>query len=400
MKVLLVLTYYRPHVSGLTVYAERVGAELARRGHDVTVLTSQYARDLPREERANGVRVVRVPVVARVSKGVIMPTFGWWATRLVRDADVVSLHLPQFDAAGVALRGRLTRTPTTVTYHCDLSLPPGAFNRAVNRITDVMNLLAGRWCHRVVAYTDDFAEHSPFLTRYASKRVVIPPPIEVARVSDDRVASFRSTHDLDGHHPVIGMAARLASEKGVENLLDALPRVLERHPTARVLFAGQHRDVLGESGYARRLTPSLERVGDRWTFLGVLDAEEMAAFYANIDVIAVPSLNSTESFGFVQVEAMMCGTPAVASDLPGVRQPVRLTGMGEIVPVGDAAALADAICRVVADPSLIRRPDEIRAAFSTERTVDAYEELFERLLDRTAERTPRPAGRCRGGGRR
>jgi glycogen synthase len=56
----------------------------------------------------------------------------------------------------------------------------------------------------------------------------------------------------------------------------------------------------------------------------------MSALYPNLDVLTVPSLNSTEAFGLVQIEAMMNGVPCVASALPGVRQPVSMHGMGRI----------------------------------------------------------------------
>jgi glycosyltransferase involved in cell wall biosynthesis len=84
MKVLIALTYYRPHTSGLTIYAERLARALAERGHRVTVLTSQYDKSLPRTEYLHGVDVVRVPVAFRISKGVIMPTFGVVAWQMVR----------------------------------------------------------------------------------------------------------------------------------------------------------------------------------------------------------------------------------------------------------------------------------------------------------------------------
>jgi len=84
MKILVALTYYRPHVSGLTIYVERLARSLAARGHVVTVLTSQYDPKLPRRETLDGVHVIRMPVAARVSKGVIMPTIGWEATRQVK----------------------------------------------------------------------------------------------------------------------------------------------------------------------------------------------------------------------------------------------------------------------------------------------------------------------------
>ncbi|MGD2104233.1 MAG: glycosyltransferase family 4 protein [Anaerolineae bacterium] len=381
MKVLIVLTYYRPHTSGLTIYAERLANGLADRGHDVTVFTSRYERSLPAEEAHDGVRVVRAPVLLRISKGVIMPTFGFLATRLVSQNDVVSLHLPQFDAAGVAARCRLMGKPSVLTYHCDLTLPPTLFNKVVNRVVLGMNRLAGWLTDSVVAYTEDFAEHSPFLQAYDDKLDVIPPPVELPDIGEGAVAAFRRMHDLHKSGPVIGMAARLATEKGVEVLLQALPRVLEDFPDARVLFAGQYRDVMGEEGYARRLAPLFRKYEEHWTFLGVLRPVQMSAFYPNLDVIVVPSLNSTESFGLVQVEAMLCGTPSIASNLPGVRQPVEQSGMGKVAPIGDSAALAEAIIDVVRHrPEYIRPRDEIAQRWSTERTAEAYERLFERLL--------------------
>jgi glycosyltransferase involved in cell wall biosynthesis len=380
MRILFVLTYYRPHVSGLTIYVERLARELARRGHSVTVLTSQYKADLPREETVDGVRVIRAPVLLRISKDVIMPTFGLLATRLVRQHDVVSLHLPQFDAAGVALRGRLMKKPTTLTYHCDLKLPPGLFNQVVNQVVHTMNHLAGRFADKVVAYTQDFADHSPFLTRFARKVCVIPPPVEVPTATAEAVQTFAERLNLDSHK-VIGFVARLATEKGVEILLRALPRVLEVYPQTRVLFAGQYQNVLGEEAYAQRLEPLLKQYAERWDFMGILSPDQLAAFYPNCDLLVLPSLNSTETFGLVQVEAMLYGTPSIASNLPGVRQPVTQTGMGVVVPIGDADALAEAIIDVLQDrPSYVRPRQEIAARFDTRLTADGYEALFEELL--------------------
>jgi glycosyltransferase involved in cell wall biosynthesis len=380
MRVLFVLTYYRPHVSGLTIYVERLARELARRGHSATVLTSQYEPQLPREEIMDGVRVVRAPVLFRVSKGVIMPTFGVLATQLVRQHDVISLHLPQFDAAGVALRGRLRNKPTTLTYHCDLKLPPGPFNQLVNQVVRGMNSLAGHLADAIVAYTQDFADHSPFLTRFADKVRVIPPPVEIPCTTPEAIQEFSEQLDLNGNR-VIGFVARLATEKGVEVLLRAMPRILETYPEARVLFAGQHENVLGEEDYARRLAPLLQEYASHWDFLGVLSAEQLAAFYPNCDLVVLPSLNSTESFGLVQVEAMLCGTPTIASDLPGVRQPVLQTGMGAVVPIGDPDGLAEAVIDVLGSRSRYVRPrTEIASRFSTARTADGYLALFGQLL--------------------
>ena len=378
MRVLVALTYYRPYTSGLTIYAERLAVGLAARGHHVTVLTSQYDSSLPREEVLHGVHVVRVPVAARISKGVIMPTFGLEATRLTLSHDVLSLHMPQFDAPGLALRGRILGKPVVLTYHCDLQLPPGAFNRIVDKVVQVANNAAGSLATKIVAYTEDFASHSPYLSRFKSKVEIIPPPVEIPDSSPADVEAFKQRYNLTG--PVIGMAARLAAEKGVEVLLDAMPKIIAAHPDARVLFAGPFEQVLGEEAYARRLAPLFEKYRNNWTFVGTLSQRELATFFHVCDVVTVPSLNSTESFGLVQVEAMLCGTPSIASNLPGVRQPPTQTGMGLVVPIGDSDALGDAILTIIADPQRFQRSrDEIAARFSTDRTVTAYEALFQRL---------------------
>jgi glycosyltransferase involved in cell wall biosynthesis len=380
MRILIALTYYRPHVSGLTIYAERLARALVRRGHRVTVLTSRFDRSLPADEIKDGMRIVRPRVWFRVSKGVIMPTIGWWANRLAVSHDVLSIHLPQFDAPGIALRGRLLRKPTVLTYHSDLSLPPTLFNRLANEVVNLANRAAAGLADRIVAYTRDFAEHSPFLSRYLDKVQVIPPPVEVGKASPEDVRAFRTRHRLEGHK-VIGMAARLAAEKGVEYLLEAAPTILEEHPGTRFLFAGQCENVLGEEAYERKIAPLLAALGDRWTFLGVLPPDAMAAFFKACDVTVLPSINSTETFGLVQVESMICGTPVIAAGLPGVREPVRITGMGKVVPPRDPQRLAEAVLEVLGDRSQFVRPaGKIVEMFSPDATAARYEKLFEEIL--------------------
>jgi glycosyltransferase involved in cell wall biosynthesis len=383
MRILTVLTYYRPHTSGLTIYAERLAQALAGRGHQVTVFTTQYQNDLPLREVQAGVQIIRVPVALRVSKGVIAPTFGRTATQLVREHDVVQLHLPQFDAPGVALRARRMGKPAVLTYHCDLSLPPGPFNFIVNQIVHAMNRMAASLSDRIITYTQDYADHSEYLSRYPHKLEIIPPPVVLPVPASNAVESFASQFNTRTQRPVIGMAARLATEKGVEILLNALPRIIESHPNTQVLFAGQFEDVLGEQEYHDWLMPTIQRyqAGGHWQFLGVLTPERMASFYPNLDVLVVPSLNSTEAFGLVQIEAMMNGVACVASSLPGVRQPVTTTGMGKVVPIGDHEALADAILEILAHPAqYCADPIEIAQRFTPDAIAARYEHLFERLV--------------------
>jgi len=384
MKILTVLTYYRPHTSGLTIYAERLARAFVKRGHQVTVMTTQYDPSLPREEMMDGVKVIRVPVAARVSKGVLAPTFGWVATKLVAQHDVVQLHLPQFDAPGVAFRARLFGKPAVLTYHCDLFLTRTWFNRLVNFVVNFQNNMAGRLANHIVTYTQDYADNSPFLSRYASKLTPILPPVELPFPTPQAVSAFADAHRTKERKPVIGMAARLAAEKGVEVLLDALPAILKKHPNAQVLFAGTYQNVMGEQDYSDRLMPRIREyeIQGHWTFLGNLDPIQMAAFYPNLDVLTVPSLNSTEAFGLVQIEAMMNGVPSVPSALPGVRRPVQMHGMGLVSQIGDSASLAESILGVLDDPQKYCGDlDSIKKSYDPDSIAQEYEKLFQRLMN-------------------
>jgi len=382
MKILIVLTYYRPNISGLTIYAERLAKAFVKRGHQVTVLTSQFERSLPREEMDEGVKIIRVPVWFRVSKGVIMPTIGMMANRLVKENDVVQLHLPQFDAAGISIRGRLLKRPTITTYHCDLLMPAGIMSKAANWGVDIMNLITAIFSHRIVTYTQDYADHSHYLRHFLKKVKIVPPPVVLPVAPSDAIQHFGKQHNPQGHHPVIGMAARFATEKGVEVLLNALPAILQAYPEAKVQFVGPYQNIIGEEQYLARLMPLIQKYieSGHWEFVGSLQPQQMAAFYPNLDVLVVSSLNSTEAFGLVQIEAMMNGVPCVTSNLPGVRQPVKMHRMGRIFESGDAAGLAQGIAEVMQHKAEIEREkDADFSRYSPESVAEQYEILFNEI---------------------
>ncbi len=380
MKVLITLTYYRPHVSGLTIYVERLARALAKRGHQVTVLTSHYQKDLPWREVLDGVTVIRHPVLFRFSKASVMPGFLSHAYLLMRQNDLVHIHLPQAEGGPLAFIGRVfARKPVVLTYHCDLQLPSGIFNRVIDKAAFLSNVMAGIFAHRIVAYTEDYARNSPLLSRFGSKIVVIYPPVEIPPPDPDGVKQIRERYQIDGH-AVVGFAARFAAEKGVEYLLESIPYVKEKCPTIKYLFAGEYENVVGETVW-KRLQPQIQKYRDYLEFLGPVPNHKMGDFFGACDVLTVPSINSTESFGLVQVEAMLSGCPVVASNLPGVREPIRVTGMGQVVAIRDARALAEGIVNILqARERYVRPRQEIAQLFALDRTVADYERLFGDLV--------------------
>jgi glycosyltransferase involved in cell wall biosynthesis len=196
------------------------------------------------------------------------------------------------------------------------------------------------------------------------------------------VEAFAKEHHIAERRPVIGMVTRFASEKGVEVLLDALPTILKKYPKAQVLYAGQHNNVMGEEAYFDRLYPRIREYeqSGHWTFLGNLLPVQLSAVYSNLDVLTIPSLNSTEAFGLVQIEAMMNGVPSVPSALPGVRQPVTMHGMGRVAKIGDAVSLSESILEVLSEPQKFQGDIEsIKKSYDPDSIAQEYEKLFAKL---------------------
>jgi len=382
MRILIALTYYKPNKSGLTIYAEREARALAALGHQVTVLTSQFEPDLPLEETDQGVRIVRVPVAFHLSKGVVMPRLPGIAWHLLKDADVVNIHLPQIDSTVITLLAKWQHKPVVLTYHCYLDMPRGLISRLAGWGVHLTNWFSIQLADVIVHNTRDFAEHSPFLKRYLDRLVVIQPPIVVETADEAEIAAFKRKINYQPGDRVIGMLTRLAAEKGVEYLVAALPEILKAIPEARVICAGNYLNVVGEEAYRDRILPLTEALGDRWQFLGIVTDAEKRALFELSEVLVLPSTNSTESFGMVQVEAMTCGTPAVATDLPGVRQPVLSSGMGRIVPIRDAKALGQAVVDVMqgAGQASADTVEKLTAFYAPETVARAYESLFEEVL--------------------
>jgi glycosyltransferase involved in cell wall biosynthesis len=375
MKILSILTYYHPHWTGLTAIAKWIDEGLAAKGHRVTVLTTQHDSALPRESEEGGVRVIRLRPIGRLSRGMVAPTFAPVAARLMGDHDVVQIHTPMMECAVVAGLCRLRRRPLLLTHQGDLVMPSGLGNQVVQKVGDTMLGWTASLATGITAHNRDYIEHSPFLRRHARKSVAIYPPIEIPAPDVQAAAAWRRELGLE-EKALVGFAGRFVEEKGFDYLLRALPALLASVPNAHLLYAGEHR--IAYEAFYERCRPLIEAAGVNLTFLGLIrDRQRLADFYAMCDVFVLPS--RTDCFAAVQVEAMLSGTAVVATDIPGAREVVSRTGMGRLVAPGDDHALAAGIADVLRLPSLKSR-DEIRAIFSSERSIDEYEAVFAELV--------------------
>ena len=375
LKILICLLYYYPHLTGLTYYVQLIAEELARRGHQVTVLTSRYQRELPRDTVINGVRVVRLWAPIRISRGVIMPAYPWALARLLREHDVVSIHTPMLETALVSLLAGRAGAKVIPTHHGDLVLPVGLMNRLIAKIMFGLYVFMARRAPSIIGPSHDYADNSYYLRPFLDKVEAVYPPIRIPRPNAKNAAKLRREwRHADG--PIIGYSGRFVQEKRPDLLIRALEVINRRHPKARIVFAGEY-DIPYENTW-RRQQPLIDKFKPQLIFLGLVkDKQTLADFYAACDVLALPS--DTECFALAQVEAMLCGTPVVMTDTPGGRVPVTVTGMGKLARPGDWQSIGETVVEVLEnrDP-YVKSREFIADCFSFEETVDRYEAIFRR----------------------
>jgi glycosyltransferase involved in cell wall biosynthesis len=368
--VAIVLNYYAPYVSGLTIYAQRLAEGLAALGRRVAVVACQHDKSLPLQEKVAGVSVLRSPLIRKIGRGPVSPHFVALARRVARQSSIVSLHVPMLEAAmiSLAVRGR----PLVTTHHIDLWLPSGLANAAAVRAVNVSTRICMSRSDAVVINSVDQAQGSRFwpLIKRRNWRGIAPPCL-------DRRGGKPSYRDGSGLH--VGFLGRIVEDKGIEYLIKAFQ--LTDDPDARLIIGGDWINVAG-GGIEHRLRPL---IGDdkRIRLLGLLGGSQIDDFYASIDVFALPSI--AESFGIVQAEAMMADVPSVTTDLPGGRSPILETGFGRRVPPRDPAALARAITELAALTPEERAEGGRRARelYGAETFFSAYQELFDQLTSMT-----------------
>lgn len=373
MKVLTTLSYYRPYISGLTVCVQRLIGGLSKKDFEFTVLTSHHRNNLLKNEIENNVKIIRSPVLLTFGKVPVMPWYLFQVIRGVKESDLVWINLPQAEGLIVAVVAKLTGKKIVATVHCLPLLPVGWQRLLFQKLFDLLNNLVIRLADKVVYYTKDYAENTKELLHIPRKSSYILPPAIMS--NEQKVIS----NEKNENKIIVGFAGRIAEDKGLEYLLEALSLLKKEGKKVELLIAG-NMNAVGESAYVKKINNRLKNIKYKVRFMGEIDSENMFEFYRKINLLVLPSVNRTEAFGIVQAEAMLSGIPVVASDLPGVRIPIKLAGEGVAVKPRDVLALSKAIwfCfQKKTDKAGLAKKSAL--IFNQEKTFSAYAAIFRQM---------------------
>lgn len=324
MRVGLVCPYTWDVPGGVQAHVRDLAATLIGLGHEVEVATpADDDADLPPYVTSMG-RAVAVPYngsVARLSFGPVTATR---VRRWLRNGDFDVLHIHEPIAPSVSMLALWgAQGPVVATFHASVERSR-ALAAAKSALTPALEKI-----HARIAV-------SPAARRYVVEHlggtcVLIPNGVDVAR--------FAAAAPLDGwprDGGTVGFLGRIDEpRKGLPVLLDALASL----PGVQLLVAGP--------GDVPELPSDL---AERVTFLGLVSEADKARFFHSVDVYCAPN-SGGESFGIVLIEAMAAATPIVASDLDAFRRVLDEGDAGELVPVGDAEALAATLRSFLGSPA-------------------------------------------------
>lgn len=353
------------HVGGV----ERVYAELAPRlvdcGHEVALVCSTDGPGGETEHR--GVRVIRKPRATTVFRAP--------AARLheaIPPSDVVQTPATYpLTTPAVLRKAEKASIASVLDFHFEPE-PGSAVGRLAARIYREIGARVYPSADRVLASSKAYADRAPILSRVPPERVrVVPNGIDPDRFSPE--GPTRSEGELL-------FVGRLVPYKGVDVLLRALSSQQDAPSLA----------IVGDGPMRSDLEAQADRLGVDATFLGRVDDDELAPLYRGAELTVLPSVNSQEAFGITLIESMACGTPVVASDLPGVADVAEHGGL--VAPPRDPRALARRIDQALeADlddgPALARRVSE---RFSWEAVAERTEAVYEELTDGSTVDIPEP----------
>ncbi|RLC81065.1 MAG: hypothetical protein DRJ03_09955 [Chloroflexi bacterium] len=383
MRILQVAPYFPPYMGGQERYVYYLSHELVRKGHKVTVITSDVPR-ISRYEQIGGIQVIRHTCIARPLRNAITPGLAIpWS--YLREFDIIHTHNEHSFASNASLLLKNTlHKPLIITCHGRLVFD--------SRVADAIRRL---YWHTVGKAVLRIADGIIVATSSEKKRLVSSLGINEANINivpvgvdldmwdlyeTDSVEGFLRAYDLSTRKIVL-VATQLIKRKGIQHLIQAMPGIITECPDVICAIAGT-----GDyEGKLRSLVDEL-CLHNHVLFLGVLEGRDLALAYKSSDVFVLPSLSEGQPTCIM--EAWAFSKPVVATRIEGVVD--YYDRAASLVEVGDHKDLATAIVRVLGDPSYAKALGTegrrlVESTFRWDRITDCIVRVYEHILTEQSE---------------
>lgn len=372
-----VVSTYPPYQGGMgNVAFEMVGA-LVEKGHKITVFTPDYSKAGAQSDEGG---VIKIKPLFKYGNAAYIPKL----YAHLKNVDIIHLHYPFFGGAETVARFKKNHPgiPLVITYHMDVE-GKGLlrwFFRFYNKFLFPKII---KTADTILVSSLDYAKHSNLLkVKEFTNIVELPFGAHHAfkpgpdRVIDNEVVNLLFVGALDKAHYF----------KGLKHLIDSIKFI-----KADLKHANIKKKVILNIVGDGKMRPQYERqaansgIDDNIVFQGKLSDRELIAAYQNADLTILPSVDRSEAFGLVLVESMACGTPVIASDLPGVRSVVDPGNTGILIPPKNKLELASQISALIKNPERLKKMrsasyERVEKNYRWPIIVEKLEEIYQKLL--------------------
>lgn len=386
MRIAQLSTRYPPGSGGVERHVAEVSKRLARRGHEVSVYTTdlerefplvRLPREVPRTERVDGVTVHRLPAFSLPGE-LHYPFVRGLRAALRRDRpELLHAHTYGTNHATIASRhSRRTGTPFLLTahYHPIWSIEGGWLRHRVRGFYD--RRLAAPVIARAARVIVQSREEERLLREngFALPAVVtIPPGYSASPAPASGSESFARSTGING--PFLLFVGRLAANKGLLPLVTAFKALHEHDPSSTLVLAG------ADGGQGERVDALAQQLGIAASVrrIGFVPEERLVQAFAEARLFVLPS--DYEAFGLVLLEALAQGTPVIASRVGGIPEFIEDGRSGRLIAPADAGSLTEALLSLWDDPEARRRMGDygrrtVVPKFDWERVVDRLEATY------------------------
>jgi len=353
------------------------------RGFDVTVLCPERRHDEWEVTRPEEVEIIEVPMEREIAlRRDLASLWRLWRIMSAKRPTITNVGTPKAGLLG-GFAAWLNRVPCRIyTLH---GLRFETTRGLQRRLLVWAERLACRFAHRVICVSDSVCEKAIASGLATQERMLVLGSgscngVDASRFAPSpqimkRATQLRRELGIPMRAPVVLFVGRLTRDKGIPELAQAFGRLAPRFPELRMLLVGcfEHGDPLPPD--TRAYLESNSRV----ILAGAV--RDTAPYYATADILVLPS--HREGLPTVILEAQAAGIPVVGASATGITDVVADGKTGLLFPVGDAAALAEAIARLIADNGLANKlrlagQEQVKRDFRQEQIWHA---LYREYLD-------------------
>ena len=381
MKIAQVVSTFPPYRGGMGNVAYYIAEELSFIGNDVTVFTPKYC--FKDSDLQTVFKIYKLLPQFRFGNSAIVLQLAWHL--VFKKFKVVHLHYPFMGASLSVILAKILRgkkMKLVVHYHMDLV--GKGWRKVVYSIYNYLNL---RWIVKladvILVTSEDYLKNSymyMYYSKYQAKFKILPNGVDVEKFKPQAKSfSLTNKYSLTGKKVILFVGALDSSHyfKGVNYLIKAA-QMLKRDDFKLI--------IVGEGDLRPVYQDMVEsfNLNDQVVFTGYIPDESLVKYYNLADIFVLPSVDQSEAFGMVLLEAMSCAKPVIASDLPGVRKVVNRGVNGSLFKPKQADQLAFRLNELLNNPEECKRyglagREKVEKDYSWVKIVKNLEEIYKSI---------------------